>query len=146
VTMATALLSLALGKTTTRNLGMTGELTLTGRVYPIGGVREKLVAAKRAGLGTVLLPRANERDYEELPALVTAGIAVRFVAHLDEVLEATGLHVPARAKPGKAPAKPARPTTPKAFRARGRARGGATPRALRAGPRTPPRPDRFGSE
>jgi len=143
VTMATALLSLALGKTTTRNLGMTGELTLTGRVYPIGGVREKLVAAKRAGLATVLLPKANERDYEELPALVTAGIAVRFVAHLDEVLEATGLHVPARPEPS---AKPAAAKRPKAFRAGGRTRGAVTPRALRAGPRTPPRPDRFGSE
>ncbi len=70
---------------------MTGELTLTGRVYPIGGVREKLVAAKRAGLTRVLLPAANERDHAELPALVTDGIEVVFVATLDEVLREAGL-------------------------------------------------------
>ncbi len=91
VTIATAILSLALGKPVIRKLGMTGELTLTGRVYPIGGVREKLVAAKRSGLTRVLLPAANERDYDELPALVKAGLAVRFVSRLDEVLHAAGL-------------------------------------------------------
>ncbi len=91
VTIATALLSLALGKPPRRRLGMTGELTLTGRVYPIGGVREKLVAAKRSGLTRVLLPAANERDYAELPKLVTEGIEVRFVSTLDEVLAEAGL-------------------------------------------------------
>lgn len=91
VTMATALLSLALDKPVVRKLGMTGELTLTGRVFPIGGVREKLVAAKRSGLKQVLLPAANERDYDELPALVKDGVAVQFVSRLDEVLQATGL-------------------------------------------------------
>jgi ATP-dependent Lon protease len=70
---------------------MTGELTLTGRVYPIGGVREKLVAAKRSGLTRVLLPAANERDYDELPVLVKDGIEVHFVQRLDEVLIAAGL-------------------------------------------------------
>jgi ATP-dependent Lon protease len=93
ITMATALLSLALGKPTKRRLGMTGELTLTGRVYPIGGVREKLVAAKRSGLTRVLLPKANERDYDELPPLVKAGVEVTFVEHLDEVLRESGLVV-----------------------------------------------------
>jgi ATP-dependent Lon protease len=91
VTIATALLSLALGTPTRRRLGMTGELTLTGRVYPIGGVREKLVAAKRSGLDLILLPAANERDYAELPDLVKDGIEVRFVSHLDEVLQWAGL-------------------------------------------------------
>ena len=67
--MATAMLSLAQGKPVKANLGMTGELTLTGRVYPIGGVREKIVAAKRADLKTVLLPQANERDWAELPII-----------------------------------------------------------------------------
>ena len=89
--IATALLSLALGRPVKRRLGMTGELTLTGRVYPIGGVREKLVAAKRSGLATVLLPRANERDYDELPEHVRAGLEVVFVATLDEVLAHAGL-------------------------------------------------------
>jgi ATP-dependent Lon protease len=91
ITIACALLSLALGKAPRRRLGMTGELTLTGRVYPIGGVREKLVAAKRAGLNRVLLPAANQRDYAELPGLVTSGIAAVFVSTLDEVLAEAGL-------------------------------------------------------
>ena len=91
ITMATALLSLALGKPVRKRLGMTGELTLTGRVFPIGGVREKLVAAKRSGLELVLLPKANERDYTELPELVREGIEVRFVSRLDEVLVQVGL-------------------------------------------------------
>ena len=91
VAIATALLSLALGKPVVKGLGMTGELTLTGRVFPIGGVREKLVAAKRSGLTHVLLPLANERDHDELPPLVKAGVSVTFVSHLDEVLAAAGL-------------------------------------------------------
>jgi ATP-dependent Lon protease len=90
-TIATAMLSLVLDKPVKRKLGMTGELTLTGRVYPIGGVREKLVAAKRSGLKTVLMPLANERDYEELPANLRDGIDVRFVSSLDQVLHEAGL-------------------------------------------------------
>ncbi|MBA3686113.1 MAG: endopeptidase La [Planctomycetes bacterium] len=91
VTIATALLSLALGTPVRRKLGMTGELTLTGRVYPIGGVREKLTAAKRSGLARALLPRANERDFDELPEYVKEGIEVVFVETLDEVLREAGL-------------------------------------------------------
>ena len=92
--MATALLSLALDREVRPRLGMTGELTLTGRVYPIGGVREKLVAAKRSRLDRVLLPLANERDYDELPNLVKDGITVRFVSRLEEVLDEAGLLAP----------------------------------------------------
>ena len=99
ITMATALLSLALNKPVRPRLGMTGELTLTGRVYPIGGVREKLVAAKRSGLDHVLLPLANERDYDELPELVKAGVSVRFVSRLEEVLAEAGLLTPPAAAP-----------------------------------------------
>lgn len=91
ITMATALLSLALGRPVKRRLGMTGELTLTGRVYPIGGVREKMVAAKRAGLKEVLLPAANERDWDELPTHLQEGYAVRFVRELGEVVRLAGL-------------------------------------------------------
>jgi ATP-dependent Lon protease len=100
ITIACTLLSLASGRAVRPRLGMTGELTLTGRVYPIGGVREKLVAAKRAGLALVLLPEANRRDYDELPELVRSGIKVEFVATLAEVLAHAGL-VPA-AKTAKA--------------------------------------------
>ncbi len=91
ITMATAMLSLALGKPVKRRLGMTGELTLTGRVYPIGGVREKLVAARRAGIKTVILPRANERDYAELNDAIKRGVRVEFVDELQEVLRLAGL-------------------------------------------------------
>ena len=90
-TMATAMLSLALGIPVKRRFGMTGELTLTGRVYPIGGVREKVVAARRAGLKTILLPSANERDHDELPDYLKKGLTVIFVQHLDEVLHHAGL-------------------------------------------------------
>ncbi len=91
ISIATALVSLALGKAVKRKLGMTGELTLTGRVYPIGGVREKIVAAKRAGLKTIILPKANERDWDELPEHLQKGYTVHFVEQLDDVLRIAGL-------------------------------------------------------
>ncbi|MFW5844849.1 MAG: endopeptidase La [Planctomycetota bacterium] len=91
ITMATAMLSLALGKPTRRKLGMTGELTLTGRVYPIGGVREKLVAARRAGLKTIVLPAANERDVAELPGHITKGLDLVYAKELRTVLETARL-------------------------------------------------------
>ena len=87
ISIATAMISLAKGKPVKRKLGMTGELTLTGRVYPIGGVREKIVAAKRAGLKTIILPKANERDWDELPEHLQQGYAVHFVEKLDQVLQ-----------------------------------------------------------
>jgi ATP-dependent Lon protease len=91
ITMACAMLSLALGRPVRRKLGMTGELTLTGRVYPIGGVREKLVAARRSGLKTLIFPRANERDVAELPAHLKQGLDIHFVTELAEVLELAAL-------------------------------------------------------
>ena len=91
ITMATAMLSLALGRPVRRHLGMTGELTLTGRVYPIGGVREKLVAARRSRLRTVILPQANEADHARLPSHICDGITVHFVETLDQVLAIAGL-------------------------------------------------------
>ncbi|MDZ7825563.1 MAG: endopeptidase La [Gammaproteobacteria bacterium] len=68
VTMATALVSLARDRSLRKNLAMTGELTLTGRVYPVGGIREKLVAARRLGVKEVILPDANRRDVGEIPS------------------------------------------------------------------------------
>ncbi len=85
ITMATALLSLATSKAPKRQFAMTGELTLTGQVYPIGGVREKLLAAKRQKIRHVILPAANERDYEEVPEHIRKGITVHFVNHFEEV-------------------------------------------------------------
>jgi len=85
VTMATALLSLARNKQVKRNIAMTGELTLTGRVLPVGGIREKVIAARRAGLKELILPQANERDYEEIPDYLKKGLIVHFVEYYHQV-------------------------------------------------------------
>ncbi|MBS4171457.1 endopeptidase La [Neochlamydia sp. AcF95] len=85
ITMVTALLSLLTNTPVLNNLGMTGELTLTGRILPIGGVKEKLVAARRSGLKTLIFPKDNLRDYEELPEYIKKGIDIHFVQHYDEV-------------------------------------------------------------
>lgn len=87
VTMVTALLSLLLDAPVLDNLGMTGELTLTGRILAIGGVREKLIAARRSGLKVLIFPRENLRDYEELPDFLKKGLIVHFVDHYDEIFE-----------------------------------------------------------
>jgi ATP-dependent Lon protease len=85
VTMATALLSLARGQQVKRRLAMTGELTLTGQVLPVGGIREKIIAARRAGLKQVILPEPNQRDYEELPDYLKQGLSVHFASHYQQV-------------------------------------------------------------
>lgn len=85
ITMVTALLSLLLNQPVLNNLGMTGELTLTGKVLPIGGVREKLIASRRSGLKTLIFPHENSRDYDELPDYLKKGLKVHFVDHYDEV-------------------------------------------------------------
>lgn len=85
VTMATALLSLARGKRIARPLAMTGELTLTGQVLAVGGIREKVVAARRAGIKELILPDANRGDFEELPDHIRAGFKVHFVAHYPDL-------------------------------------------------------------
>lgn len=85
ITMVTALLSLLTNTPVAENLGMTGELTLTGRILPVGGIKEKFVAAKRTGLVSIILPTENQRDYDELPEHVKEGIEVHFVEHYDEV-------------------------------------------------------------
>ena len=74
VTMATAIVSLATGRTVSERVGMTGEITLTGQVLQIGGVRDKVLAAQRAGLTKVILPRENEADLGELPEETRNGI------------------------------------------------------------------------
>ena len=87
ITMATALLSVAKNRRPRAGFAMTGELTLTGRVLAVGGIREKLLAAKRSGIKQVILPAANEATYNELPPSVTAGISAYFVAEFSEVVE-----------------------------------------------------------
>jgi ATP-dependent Lon protease len=84
ITIASALLSLARNKPV-RRIAMTGELTLTGEVFPIGGVREKLIAARRAGIKEILLPADNEGEYDEVPEHVRKGLKVHFVSRFEDV-------------------------------------------------------------
>lgn len=87
ITMATSLYSLATGRTVKAKIAMTGELTLTGRVFPIGGLKEKLIAAKRAGLKEVIIPKMNVKDLEEIPAHVKKGILIHPVEEMVQVIE-----------------------------------------------------------
>src|SRR5205823_9764479 len=86
VTMTTALASLATGRPVRSDVGMTGEVTLNGRVLPIGGVKQKLLAAQRAGLKTVFIPSRNEPDLDDVPAEVLEALDVRPVADVAEIL------------------------------------------------------------
>ena len=88
ITMATALISLASGRPIKRKLGMTVELTLTGQVLPVGGIREKVIAARRAGIRELVLPEANRRDYNELPEHLRARMTVHFASHYQAVYDA----------------------------------------------------------
>jgi ATP-dependent Lon protease len=89
ITMAVALYSLALERAVKPRVAMTGELNLSGHVMPVGGIREKLIAAKRAKVRLVILPRANEPDFEQLPGHVKSGIDVEFAETLEQVIETT---------------------------------------------------------
>ncbi len=87
ITMAASLLSLARGRKVRRGLAMTGELSLVGQVLPIGGLKEKVIAAKRHGVREIILPAANEKDLEEIPEHVRRGIRFHPVTSMDEVIE-----------------------------------------------------------
>ncbi len=87
ITMATAMMSAITGRKARADLAMTGEITLRGRVLPIGGLKEKLLAAKNAGIKTVLVPKENESDVEELSHEITRGLKIVPVSHMDEVLK-----------------------------------------------------------
>jgi len=88
VTMTTALVSLLTGRNVRAEVGMTGEVSLTGRVLPIGGVKQKLLAAQRAGLTEVFLPQRNEPDLDDVPAEVREAVTVRLVSDVREILGA----------------------------------------------------------
>ncbi len=87
ITMATAMMSAITGRKARADLAMTGEITLRGRVLPIGGLKEKLLAAKNAGIKMVLVPKENESDVEELSHEITRGLKIIPVSHMDEVLK-----------------------------------------------------------
>jgi ATP-dependent Lon protease len=87
ITMTTALVSLLTGRPVKPTVGMTGEVTLQGKVLPIGGVRQKVLAAHRAGLREVILPYRNEADLDEVPEAVRADLTIHLVRDMSEVLD-----------------------------------------------------------
>jgi ATP-dependent Lon protease len=87
ITIATALASLLTGQPVNEDIGMTGEITLRGQVMPIGGLKEKVLAAHRAGLQKVILPKRNKPDLDDLPDEVRETIEFICVDHIDEVLK-----------------------------------------------------------
>jgi ATP-dependent Lon protease len=98
ITLATAVISAFTGRKVRKDVCMTGEVTLRGRVLQIGGVRNKVLAAHRNGLRTVLLPTKNEKDLVDVPKKVKSDLNLIFVKHMDEVLEAALLPAPKKAK------------------------------------------------
>lgn len=111
ITMAVALVSALTGRPVSRETGMTGEITLRGKILPVGGIKEKVLAAHRAGIKRLILPRDNERDLEDVPRHVKDKLEFAFVERIDEVLAET-------LQPAKSP-----PSPPGAGRRRGRAKG-----------------------
>uniref|UniRef100_A0A915CLQ0 Lon protease homolog n=1 Tax=Ditylenchus dipsaci TaxID=166011 RepID=A0A915CLQ0_9BILA len=87
VTITTALVSLALNKSAKQDIAMTGEISLTGKVLPVGGIREKVIAAKRAGVKSVILPEENRKDFDDLPQFIKDGVEIHFVSHYDQVFD-----------------------------------------------------------
>jgi ATP-dependent Lon protease len=98
VTMATALASALSGRPVRRDVAMTGEITLRGKVLPVGGIKEKVLAAHRAGVRRVLLPKENEKDMEDIPADVRAELDFELVDHADAVLKSALLPPPRKSK------------------------------------------------
>jgi ATP-dependent Lon protease len=117
ITMATAIASALSQIPTRRDLAMTGEITLRGRVLPIGGLKEKILAAKRAKLSMVVLPKRNKKDLEEIPKHILKGIELTFVDTMDDVIRtALRRKAPASLKakvPNRSPDKAPRPNKSK---------------------------------
>jgi ATP-dependent Lon protease len=103
ITMATALVSLLSGRQIRDDVAMTGEMTLTGQVLPIGGLKDKALAAQRNGISTIVAPELNEPDTDEIPEHLRSKLSFQFVEHIDEVLERA--LEPAR-QPEPAPSRP----------------------------------------
>lgn len=86
-TMVTALLSLAMNRAVRPNLSMTGEISLTGKVLGVGGIKEKVIAAKRVGVNIIILPDDNRKDFSDLPTYIQDGLTIHFVSHYDQVFD-----------------------------------------------------------
>ncbi|HTL11357.1 MAG TPA: endopeptidase La [Bdellovibrionota bacterium] len=102
VTMASALYSLMTGRIARQRVAMTGELSLIGRVLPVGGIKEKLLAAKRAGINTVILPRLNEKDLQEIPEYALKGMKIHWASHVEHVFDLVLVNRSVKAKPTSA--------------------------------------------
>jgi len=99
VTMATALVSLLTARPVRPDLAMTGEISLSGRVLPVGGIKEKVLAAHRAGIRTIVLPRRNEKNLlEDVPAVVRQSLSVHMADTIGDVLAVALEHSPAAAR------------------------------------------------
>jgi ATP-dependent Lon protease len=108
ITMATALVSALSGRKIRREVAMTGELTLTGRVLPIGGVKEKILGGVRAGIQEIIIPAENEADLEDIPEEVADTLKIHLVQELDDVLAHALADGPADPPPlGRVPAETA---------------------------------------
>jgi ATP-dependent Lon protease len=106
VTMATSLVSLVSGSPVRPDVGMTGEITLRGQVLPVGGIKEKVLAAHRSGLKTIILPTRNEADLEDLPEEVRKSIHFIFAESVDDVLASALEKTPAKKKRRTSAKKP----------------------------------------
>lgn len=113
ITMVTALLSLLLNTPVKSDLGMTGELTLIGRVLPIGGLKEKLIAARRSKIKTLIFPKENLRDFDELPDYLKKGIQVHFVEKYEEVFAIAFPRYPIHGKKAVASKVPGKNRSPR---------------------------------
>ncbi len=96
ITICTALVSAFTGRAVRRDVGMTGEITLRGRILPVGGVREKVLAAHRVGMTTVLLPIRNQKDLVDVPKRARSELKILLVEHMDQVLEYALMPQPAQ--------------------------------------------------
>ena len=126
ITMATAIASALAQIPVRRDLAMTGEITLRGRVLPIGGLKEKILAAKRAKLSAVVLPKRNKKDLEEIPKHILKGIELIFVDTVDDVIKAALRRAPAR----KASAPAPKVSLKKSMRSTASKRAGSPQRSL----------------
>ena len=113
ITMATSILSAVTNIPCRKDLAMTGEITLRGKVLPVGGIKEKLLAAYRAGITTIVLPRENEKDLDDLPEEIRTVLETHLVDDVDEVvrLALEGSPVATPPKPVPAEAGTAPPST-----------------------------------
>ena len=101
VTICTAMISALTGIPVKEDVAMTGEITLTGKVLPIGGLKEKALAAVRLGLGVLLAPDKNRKDVSEIPPKVRRKLDIQLVDHMDRILELAFAKKPKKAKPRK---------------------------------------------